>query len=371
MEQDLNHGMAALSAKDTHVAKAEGLAPSKTDFIVTGEQLIEMKQDKLNYLIEGVLPRTGAVALVGSSDTGKSSFLRQLALSIVYKDVDFMGFPINAQHHNVIYVSTEDDNYAMAYLLNKQKDLSKEAKDLKGLRFIFDTDKVTDKLEKALQQPTDCVIIDTFTDLYSGDLVAANKVRSYINDFVNLSKKHNCLFIFLHHTGKRTESFPPSKDNILGSQGFEAKMRLVMELRKDFSDSQIRHLCIVKGNYVRDKDKLASFALKFDENMRYTNTGKRIPFNLLVKPDFPKSHSTKAQEKAIELKKAGHSITKIKEQLTTDGFQYSRSTIGNWVKNCPSVQNHKEDVDLSDDDRENEMEDTGISEMGLSIHLEN
>ncbi len=326
--------------------------PVSNGFLVTGEELLNKKQDKLKYLVEGLLPETGVVALVGSSDTGKSSFLRQLAMSIVYKDADFLGFQIQAKHNSVIYVSTEDDGNAMAYLLNKQKVKEKEAKELKRLLFVFDTEDLLKKLDKALQDhKVDCVIIDTFTDIYSGDLVAANKVRSYINDFVNLSKKHNCLLVFLHHTGKRTEAFPPSKDNILGSQGFEAKMRLVIEIRRDFTDYQIRHLCIVKGNYVRDKDKSESYVLKFDDEMRYSNTGKRTAFESLVKPEPKKTANKNGKAMAMELKKVGCSISEIAVKLSESGHKYSRSTIGNWVKDAQSkVPEERLDEDETEGD---------------------
>ena len=58
-------------------------------------------------------------ALVGESDTGKSSLLRQLALSLVYGDSDFLGFKLKESCRNVIYVSTEDGEMATSVWLNK------------------------------------------------------------------------------------------------------------------------------------------------------------------------------------------------------------------------------------------------------------
>ena len=313
------------------------------DFIVTGEQLLNMKQNELQYLVKDLLPKTGVVALVGSSDTGKSTLLRQLAISIAYNDSDFVGFPIQAKHNKVIYVSTEDDTYAMAYLISRQRSKDRPAEDLQGLYFIFDTAELITKLDSVLKlDPVDCVIIDTFTDLYKGDMIITNKIRSYINDFADLSKKFDCLLIFLHHTGKRTDSLAPSKDNILGSQGFEAKMRVVMELRRDYRNSQVRHLCIVKGNYVREEGKSKSYALQFTDDMNFINTGERIPLNLLVKPDQKDSLKNDAQAIAMELKKKKMTVSRITEELQKQGFQFSRSTVGNWLKDAQSIQNSTE-----------------------------
>jgi archaellum biogenesis ATPase FlaH len=316
------------------------------NFITTGETLLNMKTEKLPYLIEGLFPQTGMIALAGSSDTGKSTFLRQLATMVVCNAEDFLGFKINARYNNVIYVSTEDDKQALSFLLNKQLGNEMIPEKLRQLRFIFESDDILIKLDKALKhQRADCVIIDIFTDLYGGDLNASNKVRTFLTDFHNLSQKYGCLFIFLHHTGKRTEMHPPSKDNLLGSQGFEAKMRLVMELRKDYRDPSKRHLCIVKGNYIEEKDKGDSYVLSFDEKMRYSILNERVPFHLLVKPDVKTDSNGQAKAKAIELKAQGLSVSKIKVAMDGQGFKIGRSTLGAWLKNHPSVQEPLEDED--------------------------
>ena len=313
------------------------LTDNKEHFITTGEDLLNLKVMELPYLVEGLFPQTGLVALAGSSDTGKSSFLRQFAITVACGEEDFIGFNVNAKYRSVIYVSTEDDKQAMAYLLNKQMSGEVSPEKLKELRFIFNSEDILTKLDKSLKRhPADCVIIDTFTDLYGGDLNAANKVRSFLTDFHNLAQKHNCLIVFLHHTGKRTDFSPPSKDNLLGSQGFEAKMRLVIELRKDITDSRKRHLCIVKGNYIQEKDKKESYVLAFDEKMRYSKLDERVPFHLLVKPDPKKSDKTELKLRAIQLKGEGLSVTQITEKMAKEGHAIGRSTVGDWVKECPA-----------------------------------
>lgn len=115
------------------------------------------------------------------------------------------------------------------------------------------------------RQPADVVIIDCFSDAFGGDLKDTQKIRSYLHPYQELALKHQCLILFLHHTSKRTEAYEPSKHNLLSGQGFEAKMRLVIELRADISDPTIRHLCIVKGNYLPGNMKRESYVLRFDE----------------------------------------------------------------------------------------------------------
>ncbi len=250
----------------------------KSDFIHTGAELLKLGVDTMPCVLGEILQKVGLAALAGSSDSGKSSFLRDLSTAISIKQDEFLGWRIKAKHNSVIYVSTEDDKYSIAYLLNKQNaDRGLDEDSYNSLRYIFDTDNLLTKLEDALtKQPADLIVIDAFTDLFIGSINDSNQVRSFLNNYNLLAQKHECLIIFLHHTGKRTDDLTPSKHNLLGSQGFEAKMRVVIELRKDRKDPSLRHLCIVKGNYLSEEQKRSSYVLKFSENMTFSNTGQRV-----------------------------------------------------------------------------------------------
>ncbi|AUD06357.1 AAA family ATPase [Spirosoma pollinicola] len=217
--------------------------------VLTGEQLIKGSSVDIPKLVDPLLPKVGVASLAGSSDTGKSTMLQQLASAIVVGENNFLGFQLNATHNNVIYLSTEDDPAAVGARLIKQSEGNYEADQLVSLRFIFEYENLIDDLDKELlRQKADCVIIDAFADVFGdNDINQVSKVRSFINKFNELALKHQCLFLILHHIGKRTESLAPSKDSLIGSQGFEAKMRVVLFLQKDPKDSTLRHLSIVKG----------------------------------------------------------------------------------------------------------------------------
>jgi archaellum biogenesis ATPase FlaH/5S rRNA maturation endonuclease (ribonuclease M5) len=283
--------------------------------VVTGEDLLNQKIEEIPTLLNPLFPLTGLIALGGSSDTGKSAFLRQFAIAICNKETDFLGFKINARYHSVIYVSTEDDEFATGYLLRLQeKNKNYGAAAYKSLRYIFDSDRLLQTLEKELSKcPADVVFIDAYADIFTGELNQVNKVRSFLNDFSNLAHKYNCLFIFLHHTGKNAEEKIPSKNNLLGSQGFEAKMRLVIELRKDLHNPNLRHLCIVKGNYLKCDFKNQSFVLEFSD-MLFKDTGQRESFESLV---FGNAKSITLSEEADlvkKLKKEGLTTREIAEK---------------------------------------------------------
>jgi len=310
------YGIGVEGKNETNITPTEILEHTnriiqQAEIETTGEKLLLTEIKEIPTLVYPFLQQTGLACLAGSSDTGKSSILRQLAVAIVTGENNFLGFQINAKHRSVIYVSTEDLERETAYLLSRQTQRYKP-EFLKGLRFVFDIENLYSELGKRLtNKPADLVIIDCFADAYGSDLKDTQRIRTYLHPFQELAQKHKCLILFLHHTGKRTENFEPSKNNLLSGQGFEAKMRLVIELRADLLNPLHRHLCIVKGNYLPASYKKESYVLQFDEqNFVFSNTGERMPFELLVKQTDTDNSKAK-YEQAKELKEQGYSFEQI------------------------------------------------------------
>lgn len=282
-------------------------------------------------LLAPFLQKVGLASLVGTSDTGKSTFLRQLAIAIALQQDKFLNFPLKCKSHKVIYVSTEDDPESVGHTVKKQVNFQKkESKDvelelLKNLDFIFDTDNLLKVLEKRLNdQRRDLIIIDTFADVFNGEINANTQVRSFLNGYDKLAKKHKCLILFLHHTGKRTTAKHPDKDNVIGSQAFEAKMRVVMELRPGKTES-LKELWVLKGNFLKSEYKKQSYTLECSD-MIFSNTGKRGSSR-----SNTKSEDDQIVEKVIQLRKEGLSYRKIEEKLSQDGTPVGRSTVGTIV----------------------------------------
>ena len=308
---------------------------ANTSDIVTGDELLRLNIEKFPTLLEPIFPKVGLIALAGSSDTGKSSFLRQFAIHVSSKMDNFLGFDLETKHNSAIVFSTEDDKTAISFLLNKQNSRLKFPPEaFAGIRYVFESINPIEELDRQLtSKPADVVIIDTFTDIYSGEMNATNKIRSFLNDYNNLAQKHETLFIFLHHTGKGKDKLEPSKHNLLGSQGFEAKMRLVIEIRKDNHNPAYRHLCIVKGNYLSEEYKNESFVLEFDEQMLFHNMHDRVPFENLVQiePSERRNHKEENMHRMKQLLEQGYNQTQIAEELGLN-----KATISRYMKEIES-----------------------------------
>lgn len=147
---------------------------------ITGEMLLSRNIREIPTLLDPLLPKSGLVCLAGSSDTGKSAFLRQLSMSVSTGSKTFLGMRLNVVHHSAIYVSTEDDEIANAYLVARQNtDMKLSPQSLRGLRFVFDCENVVTELEERLSaHPADLVVVDCFSDLYMGSMNEATKYAS-------------------------------------------------------------------------------------------------------------------------------------------------------------------------------------------------
>lgn len=295
--------------------------------LISASELINRKIDDMPTLIHPILPKVGLVAFAGSSDTGKSMLARQLCIHVVSGEEYFLGFRINATHGKAIYVSTEDDENAIAYLLRKQNAEGRYPPEkLINLNYLFEFENLIEQLDEVLsKEKVDLVVIDVLSDLtggiHQGD---SSGFRSFLRPYNQLAQKHQCLILFLHHTGKKTEMNEPSKNNLLGSQGIESKMRAVVELRQDPLDPSKRHFCIVKGNYLPHQYKTESFVLRLNPNMLFSATAERIPFRLLAKQD-PQTSSLSERDSAIKSAYAeGKKVTDLAEQFQLSKGQISK-----------------------------------------------
>jgi hypothetical protein len=295
-------------------------------------ELFNLNIKEVPKLVEPFFQKVGLASLVGTSDTGKSTFLRQLALSIVLKKETFLEFKLNINHGKVIYVSTEDGVHSVGNSIKKQitqiKDDKADLSLLKNLKFIFNTDKLYLKLTKLMaEESIDLIVIDAFTDVFSKELNSNTQVRNFLNHYDNLAKKNNCLIIFLHHTGKRTQHNSPSKDSILGSQGFEAKMRSVVELKPNKKNTHQKDLWILKSNFLEASEKKKSYILNFSKDMVFSNSSHRG--SILTNS---KSNNIQLINKVLELHNNSYSFRRIEETLKGTEFEISKTAANEIVK---------------------------------------
>lgn len=298
----------------------------------SAKQILEMDIKEYPTLLEGIIPMKGIAALAGSSDLGKSYLLQQLSVAVASGADEFIGFKLNIKKQGALYISTEDDDFAMNLRLNKLEKFG-NPDGMMNLNFIFDPQNLVNTIEQELEiKPVSLVVIDAFADVFRGSLNDTISVRQFMEPFKLIAQKHECAIVFNHHCGKHNQYKLPSKDNLLGSQGFESSMRTVMELRQDLNDETKRHLCIVKGNNMPTENKNRSFELIFDFENGFSNTGNRCKYENLILNKFSNSRSD-LEDKIFELRRAGKSSREISLSLKeNDNISVGKSKVADVIK---------------------------------------
>ncbi len=242
---------------------------------ISAFELLARKTEEISKLWGHFIGSTNVHILTGSSDTGKSVWLRQLALAIIFRCEHFLGFKLNVKYGKVLFISLEDDDCDLQeYLRIRMGDARPTS--LKNLQFIFDPKNVLATIKAELEKDKfDLVIVDPWSDIFTGNPNLFTDVRRSLNELREMSIKFNCPFLILHHSVKNSEKAEPDKNRLNGSQAIEAKARFVIELRNDPTNPNRKYLTILKANKVRYSVKEEALVLDFDED--------RLWFKLLDK----------------------------------------------------------------------------------------
>jgi RecA-family ATPase len=298
--------------------------------IITAAQLIAMNIDKIPFLIENILPQGQVGCIVGPSDVGKSTSIRAFGLQIVGEANEILGNKVNATQRRVLFYSSEDDRTSTAFFLQKNnKHFNYPSDKIQRLEFVFEIERsFLSELEAHLKLVKyDLIILDNLADLFAlsgfNSLNDATQVRNFLQPFSLIAERYGCTVVFIHHLKKGRENEEPTKNNINGSQAIEAKMRFLIEIRRDPNDQEKMHLCITKGNSFSSEQKEKSIELIRDENLVFHSTGKRVSLNQLVK-----GGNSEMYTEVKKLKQDGLTQAQIAEQL---GYK-SRSAISKILK---------------------------------------
>lgn len=267
--------------------EAESLNDANDDMIgVSAADLLTQPVTDLPTLYDPIIPLGVVGVLGGESEANKSMFLRQLAICTA-TGRDFLGYKYKGTNKLVFYVSTEDNEYFTTVLLKKNFQHYPDDKegDWGNLRFVFDVENLSDRLEDCLKKhPADLIIIDSLSDVFDDkDTNNMAQMRKFLKPYTRLANDYQCVILFLHHVGKGKENLAPSKNLLNGSGALEAAARFVFLLFKDKSTDNLRHFCIVKNNYLAPEYKKESVVLSIDPNtLTFEPTGMHVPFEELA-----------------------------------------------------------------------------------------
>lgn len=306
--------------------------------IITGKELIDMGIKEYPVLVEGLIPKYEMAVIAGGSDIGKSSFLRDMAMSIVERRKTFIGQNLNVKHGRVIYVSSEDGIFALSNCLNRSTE-GNDPSIYDNITFILEADNVLNTIKKELAKYyVDAIIVDSYSDMFTnGNMNSANDTRNFLKPFKNLCKEYHCCVVFLHHFSKSRGQTGGNKNALLGSCGMEQMMRAVLTFGGGNKDN-VRELQMVKGNDFKSEDKKVVYNLTFEDNQRFSLYEKTTASK--NKSEKMKEDKPLVQEIVFELREEREPKTpwtEVERIVREKGFNYGKTKLTEWHKQYMSA----------------------------------
>lgn len=310
--------------------------------LINGLNLLSKPRPETHWLVENLIPYSILSALVGESGTGKSTFLRQLALAIIQQKSTFLGYKLDVRSGNVLYVSTEDGKNFTYDSLCKQLGYTDEMfnedgellihqdERLANVWFLFDNLNIIDKAERIVESKSvDLIIVDAYSDIFVGDMNQSNQVRTFLTDYSKIADHYNCAVLFMHHFGKGIRT--NAKHKILGSSGFEQKMRSILSLSRK-SDQVL--LKIVKTNYLSKMESSKVDSLTLNENLLFEKISTTIDqaSSTEIKPTKVEILLADYHELLHDIKYGPLTYKKAISLLLEDGFKVSEATVNEALK---------------------------------------
>lgn len=336
---------------DTEIKRFDRLRTNHT----LGEILSETIEHD-HFIIDGILPSTNLIALIGPSDIGKGLLCAQLSICYITEN-KFLNFAIKG-NKKVLFCSFEDDKKSVNRRFQKMMfDFSDEeiAKVNSNLFFEFDPDNIIEKIHLHLKRHPDTGIIflDPFSEIGGlSDINSLTIVRAALREIKQICDIYGLCCIFVHHISKSAEGTKKfSKSNSLGSQGIEAKARVMFEMKKE--NGEAVQIAIVKGNDLSENVKypqsflslkLDLTKLRFDVNNSDHFSSSMPPTDQLV--EWGKVFNGKPEMKAKEIQDAllehyGYNSKKTEKILSKEmsNFRIARGVYRNPSK-TPYLENY-------------------------------
>lgn len=238
-------------------------------------ELLSEPDTEQPYLIEGLIPKGEFVGIVGKSGVNKSTFCRQLALTIATQQTSFCGFSLRTSHGNSLYIFSEDGvSWVKRYLRKNCKGLQYENAQLENMRVanmndFEDGDSIISRLREELtMRKYDLIIFDSFSDLlnlFGAELNKNSDVRKIVSQ-LSFLKSDGCCVIFNHHVSDKSVSI----GTFQGATAFRQIVRTQLEI----TEHGLQRVISVEKNSYGEKSEAMIFNLT--EDFLFEPTGETI-----------------------------------------------------------------------------------------------
>ncbi|MBI3258525.1 MAG: AAA family ATPase [Ignavibacteriae bacterium] len=198
-------------------------------------QLLSEPDIKVPFLWGEIFPKGEFLGIVGKSGVNKSTFCRQLCLSIASRQTAFLNDELTPTYGKAMYCfSEENENWIRRYLRKNCNGIEYNMRDLENMTVVnmqnFDTgeEMLTFFREELSRQKFDLIVIDSYSDFivkFNAKLNDNDSIR-VLKSQIEFLKDGGCSILFNHHTSDKASAL----GTFLGANAFKQIVRSQLEI---------------------------------------------------------------------------------------------------------------------------------------------
>lgn len=182
------------------------IIPTDEQFVFRGDELVKIEQ-MAEPIVPGVMFRGDIVEDYGQAGTGKTSYQTAAAADFIAARALYGTWEI-PHAYKVFYLDLENSQGETRLAIQAAVDNDTEAlrrvtiAEMTGLGFDITNDNWYAWLDEQLSQGYDVAIGDNLGKMTGRNIIDDNEMKTVVNQYLRpLVRKHNILFILIHHTG--------------------------------------------------------------------------------------------------------------------------------------------------------------------------
>lgn len=241
----------------------------------TVSDLLDEPDIDIPFLWNDTFPKGTIVGIVGKSGVNKSTFCRQLCLSVATKQPTFCGLQLTPTYGRALYCYSEEGETWLRRYIRKnvngmvyENELLQNMKVLNMEEFESGADLLDYIREELTRQSYDLIVFDSYSDFISkfgAKLNDNDTIRSVKSD-ISFLNADGCTVVLNHHTSDKSISV----GTFLGATAFKQIVRAQLEI---FENGNERIISCEKNSYAV---KFEPMIFELSDDFLFIPTGRSM-----------------------------------------------------------------------------------------------
>jgi hypothetical protein len=220
--------------------------------------------ERVSWLVEGVLPRGTVTLLAGARESGKSTLATELAVSSARTgDDEWLDRPISKPDDGLVVLLTGEDTDE---IVNERRALLDPDDEVANLVvYALDGRPLADLCKEIARVPNlTLLVVDPARRYLQGDEDGSDAVNQFFGQLDELTRQKKCATLVVHHLKKdaQPKSLAQVGQAIRGSGVFLDRPRVVLGM---YRQDDVTHIGVIKNN-IPNHPMLSEAALRRDDS---------------------------------------------------------------------------------------------------------